>query len=707
VDYKDGFIYATVTSTKAGVDPHVVVKYDLAKKRVVDSLSINDKTKYHSDSFIRGSVIVGNVLILASGNQVGMCAIDISGTKMRIIDPQTEMGLPAGSAGVHQGISEVIVEKDNDGNVINEKVYFMLRQKREKVDGAWTAFNFLYEYNTKTGLATPVEAFPHGGADDYRLEYIRTRRGCLVTVGKERTGIEDWTGPSILTYHPNGKMVLFNLASGKIWEDTTLTEGDGTGRSVLCITPGPEGTNTLTMGCYDTPIITVYDITTGTTKQYTAYSQQVPKVYYDQDGKCYATGYGAASLCEVVLETGEVKVLFALNDDVVYKSALLQERVYNVTSGDGKIFATTAPEKGYLGGYLAWYDSDKQATYLAVESDKVIYFKDSDKTKCYDAKTDEPIVFTYTDGSERNYKGLITDQIPKSIVYQDGYIYGGTGIDGGSGATPAAGASAVLFAYDVANMKLSTFDLRTVIEGLPENLRTVHAVAADPDVPGKFWGQVAGTLFSFTFDKATGTFNVKEELSFSKSQCYLNVNQWTAGSMVIQDGFIFVDMRDEATLQEAGKRQIRMISKEDPTYNFLLLETSDRFLTLDKDNNIYVSTIETAGLGRYNTGSLIAEIKANKAALDAVQEKIAAIGEVTLESEEAIKAARAAYDALTDEQKALVTNLDVLTAAEAKLVELQNPKTGDNMNVILPAILMSAALLSLCVVVADKKRSSR
>lgn len=61
----------------------------------------------------------------------------------------------------------------------------------------------------------------------------------------------------------------------------------------------------------------------------------------------------------------------------------------------------------------------------------------------------------------------------------------------------------------------------------------------------------------------------------------------------------------------------------------------------------------------------------NKAAADAVIAKINEIGIVTLESKEAIKAARIAYDALTDAQKALVTNYETLTAAETKLAELK------------------------------------
>ena len=58
-------------------------------------------------------------------------------------------------------------------------------------------------------------------------------------------------------------------------------------------------------------------------------------------------------------------------------------------------------------------------------------------------------------------------------------------------------------------------------------------------------------------------------------------------------------------------------------------------------------------------------------AADDVMEKINEIGEVTLDSKTAIEAARAAYDALTNDQKPLVENYNVLTAAEAELARLE------------------------------------
>ena len=61
----------------------------------------------------------------------------------------------------------------------------------------------------------------------------------------------------------------------------------------------------------------------------------------------------------------------------------------------------------------------------------------------------------------------------------------------------------------------------------------------------------------------------------------------------------------------------------------------------------------------------------DRKAADDVTEKINEIGKVTLESKTAIEAARAAYNALTNDQKLLVKNYDVLTAAEAELARLE------------------------------------
>lgn len=72
------------------------------------------------------------------------------------------------------------------------------------------------------------------------------------------------------------------------------------------------------------------------------------------------------------------------------------------------------------------------------------------------------------------------------------------------------------------------------------------------------------------------------------------------------------------------------------------------------------------------TYDALVKAQADQAAADAVEELIAAIGEVTVEKEPQINAAREAYNQLTNDQKRLVENLAVLTAAEAQLSVLKN-----------------------------------
>ncbi len=67
----------------------------------------------------------------------------------------------------------------------------------------------------------------------------------------------------------------------------------------------------------------------------------------------------------------------------------------------------------------------------------------------------------------------------------------------------------------------------------------------------------------------------------------------------------------------------------------------------------------------------LVKIKEDTAAAKAVEDMIADLGEITLEDDASIKAAREAYDDLTDDQKALVENLEVLTDAEDKIEELK------------------------------------
>ena len=76
----------------------------------------------------------------------------------------------------------------------------------------------------------------------------------------------------------------------------------------------------------------------------------------------------------------------------------------------------------------------------------------------------------------------------------------------------------------------------------------------------------------------------------------------------------------------------------------------------------------------------LAQLKADLAAAEAVDQKITAVGTVTLDSKKAIAEARDAYNKLTDVQKQQVTKLATLTAAEdtyAKLVAEESAKAKE------------------------------
>ena len=101
---------------------------------------------------------------------------------------------------------------------------------------------------------------------------------------------------------------------------------------------------------------------------------------------------------------------------------------------------------------------------------------------------------------------------------------------------------------------------------------------------------------------------------------------------------------------------------------------------------------------------------ADKAAADAAIAKINAIGTVTLESKLSIEAARVAYNALTEDQKALVSAeiLLKLTNAETALKALETPdeppKTGDTQMFVPAMLLLSLSVVGLAVVLTTKKK---
>ncbi|MBD9054978.1 MAG: DUF4430 domain-containing protein [Eubacterium ventriosum] len=90
---------------------------------------------------------------------------------------------------------------------------------------------------------------------------------------------------------------------------------------------------------------------------------------------------------------------------------------------------------------------------------------------------------------------------------------------------------------------------------------------------------------------------------------------------------------------------------------------------VSKDDNIILYYVDDWSNAKVPT---VEDPADNQKAVDAVIKKISEIGEVTESSENLIKEARASYDALTDAQKELITNYDVLVQAEAQLENIKD-----------------------------------
>ncbi len=102
----------------------------------------------------------------------------------------------------------------------------------------------------------------------------------------------------------------------------------------------------------------------------------------------------------------------------------------------------------------------------------------------------------------------------------------------------------------------------------------------------------------------------------------------------------------------------------------------------------------------------------NEETSQAVSEQIALIGIVTLDSEESIKAIHAAYDALSEEAKALVSNYADLLKAEETLAALKSvgseppvepPHTGDRADLTLFISLLLISLVTLVMLSRKRK----
>ncbi len=145
---------------------------------------------------------------------------------------------------------------------------------------------------------------------------------------------------------------------------------------------------------------------------------------------------------------------------------------------------------------------------------------------------------------------------------------------------------------------------------------------------------------------------MKEEVS--------NADKLFAAEALISQLDIILDIRDK--LAELPK--LANLGRDDVE---AVREVSELYTELEADSLDYMTIGEQKRLNGMITFL-------DQVAAEDVEALIEAIGEVSLESKDAIDTARAAYEALSNEQKAFVGNIDALIAAEAayKNLEINN-----------------------------------
>lgn len=342
-------------------------------------------------------------------------------------------------------------------------------------------------------------------------------------------------GDSLFTCDAHdGTPVFYNLETGKTVRWPGFTGEDGGGHYVRAFANGPKGSGELYMGAYQTDYCSVYNTHEQrvTCRYNTGGHQTDSQVWYR--GKVYAGVYATGCLTEADARNNTRRVLIDL------KSQHHQARIHTMTAGDGKVFAGTTPDIGLYGGCIAWYDLDKEEAYV-----------------------------------ERN---VIKDQTIHCVVYQNGYLYG-TGSTLGGTKTFFTGDAAKIFVYDVANRR-KIGEYTVDIAGI-DTPPFIAGIAADPNIPGKFWGVVSETLFSFTFD-SDWKIRFREEVSFGKDGYYYEGSkQWFPRPILFgEDGYLYVCFD-----QKGGMRRI---NPQDPQGdNERIMEDIPMHYILGEDGFLY------------------------------------------------------------------------------------------------------------------------
>ena len=581
-------------ATTNQVDKAAVFKFNLKTEQIEGICDIFPLLKDNTD------ISIQSVCMFGDGDYLAVVGSSSILQKPIIIDPATmelvETDLPCGI--------NLYVSAPYQG-----KNYFVL------------SGNYgMYHYDIETKTFGKTVGMPNGLG-------FRSKGNQLITLdGEELLMTFSNTAAAPRLYNINKKEYTN-------W-DNLVVDGDA-GAYCRSLTNGPEGSNELYYGAYNTEDCAIYNTETGTlTGYYKTGGQGDSSLWYN--GKLYYGNYSSTTLNEITLDV--INPQLPAGNEVIQRWRLDhaesgQKRIHTLCGGDGYVFAGTIPDATQYGGAVVVYDTRTGRWFY-----------------------------------ERN---VVQDQGVIDVEYYDKLLFGSTSTYGGSKAKPLPGESAKIFVYDYENREvIATMDPRDYISGINVEIGYIGGMTADPFVKGRFWAVVSETLFAFTFDKETLEFKVQEILSYDKNTYSSSSSRPTNSREIKFDpetkqmyycfdsygGFRCIELADFY----APVGSIKVAKTERLTMNWALK------YTLSEQGDLYYSEGSNGDLWMMPLNVS----QEDWAIANVVDQMILDLGkDITLESETAIKEVRSAYENLSWRYKALIQEADTLRECEVELLE--------------------------------------
>lgn len=768
--HKDGYLYTSIhgDTNKDQIYTSAIVKIDLATFQVVDYIDVTFSTRVPRDEAAYGVAnlyLVNDILVGTYTNRKPQVYIDISGEKMQKLDAFYNFDT--------HFINTLSAP-------INGKVYASGYVDNEATTKCIYEIDLEAKTVTRLGDITYLTALSAEEAFATITWDENLPGTSIVTyMNNSATGMVD-----IVFYNPT-TMETVIWDSVTLGEGTGMTlralVSDDAGRYIYM---GAYGTNMITRYDIETETVNTYFGHSHQTDSLTYYKDNLYLGTYGAgaivqldpttaDVTPYFTLKESVFQQERMfgLTAGDNKIFCGTVPDASRTGGVLvwydlEENRYYVASGPNPEdcyyadYASFVVWRNYVTGQIETFDRDGDGLY---DYDILIDdMGDEDPTN---------------DIFEQVIKGLIPELSVNDLVYKDGLIYGSTTRSNGDGVGAVLEDDAVLFVYDLDAKKLvSTCNPSDYAEGL-ENpasnyIDYIDAVAADPYEDGKFWFVVNDTLMSFRYDRENNQFtNVTEELSLAKGRGYKHATStWHSRTILFDGDWMYVGFHNLGLymINTADTRQAYPVSAYTPAGGMAIGQDGNIYYISNQDSSKPITSLcvmkvanDTQPLVAQSVQTLIDALPENvtmeqeaqlltackmyrdlrepakalvdttklNAAISALADQLAAkadslidaIGEVTIQSGPAIRAARSYYDDLPDAVKAKVTKLAVLEAAEAKFVELRKANPSDEQddttdpapknNTLIFVIIAAAAVVviaaaAVAVILIHKKKAA-